>query len=145
MEERFKKIDKERDELTRRFSKGIRDIRRKGDLKNLVLEKRLEQLTEGLVEKQNQLNEVIKSGKLTDEVAVSVMRKLEEVLISKNRAIKDLQYQVHLCSKIYNDTIRVYSKHMERLRIPLEEVQFELIPTVTSTMPVPGLVVKALV
>lgn len=134
-EEKFRKMEKERDDLYRRFQKGVREIQRKSEFKNVVLEKKLEVLTGQFNEKQAQLSEVLQAAKLDPAVVASVTKKLEDVLGSKNRLIKDLQYQVHQCTKSYNDTIRVYESKVSTMGIPAEEIGFELIQTATSLMP----------
>merc|ERR1711912_101297 len=103
-EEKFRKIEKERDDLFRRFQKAVREIQRRAELgKNSVLEKKLELLQSQFDEKQAQLTQVLAAAKLDPSVVASVTKKLEQVLGAKNRQIKDLQYQVHQCTKAYND------------------------------------------
>lgn len=135
-EERYRKIEKERDDLYRRFQKAVREIQRKAELgKNAVLEKKLEQLTAQFDEKQAQLTEVLTAAKLDPAIVASVTKKLEQVLGAKNRQIKDLQYQVHQSTKAYNDTVRVYESKLPALGIEPEEIGFEEIQTATSKMP----------
>merc|ERR1719316_2532285 len=135
-EEKFRKIEKERDDLYRRFQKAVREIQRRAELgKNSVLEKKLEMLQGQFDEKQAQLTEVLAAAKLDPSVVASVTKKLEQVLGAKNRQIKDLQYQVHQCTKAYNDTIRVYEAKLPGLGIDPEEIGFEPIATATSLMP----------
>eukprot|EP00928_Gymnodinium_smaydae_P082643 TRINITY_DN65964_c0_g1_i1.p1 TRINITY_DN65964_c0_g1~~TRINITY_DN65964_c0_g1_i1.p1 ORF type:complete len:475 (-),score=170.36 TRINITY_DN65964_c0_g1_i1:33-1457(-) len=142
-EEKFRKIDKEREDLYRRFQKAVREIQRKAELgKNAVLEKKLEVLTGTFDEKQAQLTEVLSAAKLDPAVVAGVTKKLEQVLGAKNRQIKDLQYQVHQATKMYNDTIRVYEAKLPSLGIDAEEIGFEPIQTATSLMPA-GLVATA--
>jgi hypothetical protein len=74
-------------------------------------------------------------NKLDQNEIQNLTSKLEQVLGSKSRLIKDLQWQVHQCTKAYNDTIRVYEAHMIKMGIPSDEFGFEVIPTATSTMP----------
>merc|ERR1712054_262033 len=112
IEEKFLKTEKERDDLYRRFQKGVREIQRKAEFKNVVLEKKLDMCTGQFHEKQAQLSEVLQAAKLDPAVVASVTKKLEQVLGSKNRLIKDLQYQVHQCTKAYNDCIRVYESKL---------------------------------
>merc|ERR1712217_346437 len=108
-EEKYRKKEKERDDLYKRFQKAVREIARKAELgKNTVLEKKLENLTAQFDEKQAQLTEVLTAAKLDPAIVASVTKKLEQVIGAKNRQIKDLQYQVHQATKVYNDTIRVY-------------------------------------
>merc|ERR1712187_280606 len=135
-EEKDRKKEKERDDLYRRFQKAVREIARKAELgKNAVLEKKLENLTAQFDEKQAQLTEVLAAAKLDPSVVASVTKKLETVLGAKNRQIKDLQYQVHQCTKAYNDTIRVYEAKLPAVGIDPEEIGFEPIQTATSKMP----------
>merc|ERR1719451_179735 len=59
-EEKSRKMEKERDDLYRRFQKAVREIQRKAELgKNAVLEKKLELLNGQFDEKQAQLTEVL--------------------------------------------------------------------------------------
>merc|ERR1719221_1820899 len=135
-EDRYRKLEKERDDIYRRFQKAVRDIQRKAELgKNVVLEKKLESLTAQFDEKQAQLTEVLAAAKLDPTIVASVTKKLEQVLGAKNRQIKDLQYQVHQATKSYNDTIRVYETKLPALGVDPEEIGFEEIQTATSKMP----------
>jgi len=135
-EERYRRLEKEREDLYKRFQKAVREIQRKAELgKNAVLEKKLEVITAQFDEKQAQLTEVLTAAKLDPAVVGSVTNKLEQVLGAKNRQIKDLQYQVHQCTKAYNDTIRVYESKLPTLGIDPEEIGFEHIQTATSHMP----------
>merc|ERR1719265_2327773 len=135
-QEKFRKIEKERDDLYRRFQKAVRDIQRRAELgKNSVLEKKLDVISAQFDEKQAQLTQVLAAAKLDPSVVASVTKKLEQVLGAKNRQIKELQYQVHQCTKSYNDTIRVYESKLPSLGIDPEEIGFEVIQTATSVMP----------
>merc|ERR1712139_759363 len=135
-EEKFRKIEKEREDLYRRFQKAVREIQRRAELgKNAVLEKKLEVLQGQFDEKQAQLTQVLSAAKLDPSVVASVTKKLEQVLGAKNRQIKELQYQVHQCTKAYNDTIRVYEAKLPSLGIEPEDLVFEPIQTATSQMP----------
>merc|ERR1712188_161954 len=135
LEEKFLRTEKERDDLYRRFQKGVREIQRKAEFKNVVLEKKLDLCTGQFHEKQAHLSEVLQAAKLDPAVVASVTKNLEHVLGTKNRLIKDLQYQVHQCTKCYNDTIRVYEQKLPVNGIPAEEIGFEPIQTATSLMP----------
>merc|ERR1719329_1296728 len=111
-EEKFRKIEKERDDLYRRFQKAVREIQHRAEL-----------------------TQVLAAAKLDPSVVASVTKKLEQVLGAKNRQIRDLHYQVHQATKAYNDTIRVYESKLPSLGIDPEELGFEQIANATSTMP----------
>merc|ERR1712224_644732 len=78
LEEKFLKTEKERDDLYRRFQKGVKEIQRKAEFKNVVLEKKLDNLTGQFHEKQAQLSEVLQAAKLDPAVVASVTKKLEQ-------------------------------------------------------------------
>lgn len=135
-EDRYRKLEKDRDDLMRGFQKTVREIQKKAELgKNAVLEKKLEMLTAQFDDKQAELTEVLQAAKLDPAIVASVTKKLEQVLGEKNRRIKALQYQVHQSTKAYNDTIRVYEAKLPSLGIEPEEIGFESIQTATSGMP----------
>eukprot|EP00435_Cladocopium_sp_Y103_P013861 s2131_g3.t1 len=135
-EDKYRKMEKERDDLYKRFKKAVQEIQRKAELgKNVVLEKKLETLSQQFEEKQAQLSEVLSNAKLDPSIVANVTKKLEQVLGAKNRQIKDLQYQVHQATKQYNDTIRVYESKLQSLGVEPEEIGFEAIQTATSLMP----------
>merc|ERR1712226_499892 len=124
-EDKYRKLEKERDDLRRRFQKAIEDNQRKAELgKNAVLEKKLEMATAQYDEKQAQLTEVLTEAKLDPTIVANVTKKLEQVIGAKTRQIKDLQYQVHQATKVYNDTIKVYESKLPALGIDPEELGF---------------------
>eukprot|EP00434_Breviolum_minutum_P016302 symbB.v1.2.014364.t1/scaffold1022.1/size143637/2 len=135
-EDKYRKMEKERDDLYKRFKKAVQEIQRKAELgKNVVLERKLETLSQQFEEKQAQLSECLSGAKLDPSIVANVTKKLEQVLGAKNRQIKDLQYQVHQATKQYNDTIRVYESKLQSLGVEPEEIGFEAIQTATSLMP----------
>jgi len=141
LEEKFSKVEKERDELYGKFSKGVKEIKKKSEYRNVVLERKLGLLTNEFNSKQTQLSEVLAAAKLDPSVVQGVTRKLESVLGQKNTLVKDLEYQIHQATKAYNDTISVFESKLVEMGVPPEELGFEPIPSVTSQMPA-GLVTR---
>ena len=93
-------IQAERDELFTRFIKAIQEVQQKSNFKNLLLEKKLSALADTLEKKEAQLNEVLSASNLDPTALTVVTRKLEDVLDSKNSAIKDLQYELARVCKV---------------------------------------------
>jgi hypothetical protein len=54
---------------------------------------------------------------------------------SKNNLIKNLKYSIHHATKAYNDAIRVYEAKLVEFGIPPEELGFQPLETITSSMP----------
>ncbi|XP_036441402.1 dynein regulatory complex subunit 4 [Colossoma macropomum] len=125
LEQRFSKVQLERDELYQKFTKAIQEVHQKSGFKNLLLERKLDALTDTLEKKEAQLNEVLSASNLDHTALNVVTRKLEEVLDSKNIAIKDLQYELARVCKAHNDLLRTYEAKLKAFGIPVEELGFK--------------------
>lgn len=125
LEQRFEKIQNERDDLYRKFVKAIHEVQQKSNFKNLLLEKKLGALADTLEKKEAQLNEVLSASNLDPTALTVVTRKLEDVLDSKNSAIKDLQYELARVCKAHNDLMRTYESKLNQFGVPTEELGFK--------------------
>ncbi|KAG9474958.1 dynein regulatory complex subunit 4 [Eleutherodactylus coqui] len=123
--QRFQKIQSERDELYNKFTAAIQEIQQKNGFTNLLLERKLQALGDALEKKEAQLNEVLAASNLDPVSMSNVTRKLEDVLDSKNNAIKDLQYELARVCKAHNDLLRTYEAKMKAFSIPVEELGFK--------------------
>jgi growth arrest-specific protein 8 len=125
LEQRFSQIQKERDELYKKFVKAIHEVQQKTSLKNVLLERKLQTLADTLEKKEAQLNEVLSASNLDPSALTVVTRKLEDVLDSKNSAIKDLQYELARFCKAHNDLLNTYEIKLKQFGIPVEELGFK--------------------
>ncbi|XP_074205194.1 dynein regulatory complex subunit 4 isoform X1 [Camelus bactrianus] len=100
LEQRFIKVQQERDELYRKFTAAILEVQQKVGFKNLVLERKVQALNTAVEKKEVQLNEVLAASNLDPAALTLVSRKLEDVLESKNSTIKDLQYELARVCKV---------------------------------------------
>lgn len=119
--QRFARVESERDELYDRFVKTIQDVQQKTGFKNLLLERKLGTLAEQLEKKEAQLNEVLAASNLDPTALAIVTRKLEDVLDSKNGAIKDLQFELAKACKMHNDLLRTYDSKLTEFGIPASD------------------------
>lgn len=125
LEQRFSKVQQERDELYQKFTKAIQEVQQKSGFKNLLLERKLAALTDSLEKKEAQLNEVLAASNLDPTALNVVTRKIEEVLDSKNVALKDLQYELARVCKAHNDLLRSCESKLKVFGIPVEELGFK--------------------
>ncbi|EDO41610.1 predicted protein [Nematostella vectensis] len=125
LQQRFAQTQSERDELYGKFVKAIHEVQQKSNFKNLLLEKKLTALADTLEKKEAQLNEVLSASNLDPTALTVVTRKLEDVLDSKNSAIKDLQYELARVCKAHNDLIRTYEAKLTSFGVPTEELGFK--------------------
>ncbi|KAF7255079.1 hypothetical protein EG68_07440 [Paragonimus skrjabini miyazakii] len=133
LEERFKHVERERDELYEKFVSAIHEVQQKTGLKNMLLEKRLLSLTEAIEKKEAQLSEVLTASNLDPAALASVTRKLGDILDSKNIAIKELQYELARVCKAHNDLIQACEGKMKQFGIPVEELGFKPLKTTLCT------------
>lgn len=132
LEQRFAKIQAERDELYNKFVKAIHEVQQKSNFKNLLLEKKLSTLADTLEKKEAQFNEVLAASNLDPTALSNVTRKLEDILDSKNSAIKDLQYELARVCKAHNDLLRTYEAKLTQFGVPIEELGFKPLDTTVS-------------
>lgn len=125
LEQRFSKVQLERDELYMKFTKAILEVQQKSGFKNLLLECKLNTLNDTLEKKEAQLSEVLSASNLDPTTLSVVTHKLEEVLESKNHTIKDLQYEVARVCKAHNDLLKTSEAKLRAFGIPVEELCFE--------------------
>ncbi|XP_055992037.1 dynein regulatory complex subunit 4 isoform X2 [Sorex fumeus] len=100
LEQRFIKVQQERDDLYRKFTAAILEVQQKVGFKNLVLERKLQALNATVEKKEVQFNEVLAASNMDPGALTLVSRKLEDVLDSKNNTIKDLQYELARVCKV---------------------------------------------
>ncbi|NXU81561.1 DRC4 protein, partial [Oreotrochilus melanogaster] len=133
VEQRFRKVQAERDELYQKFTKAIHEVQQKTGFKNLLLERKLKGLLEVLEKKEVELNEVLAASNL-DPVAVSlVSNKLKDVLDSKNTTIENLQQELARVCKAHNDLLQTMEAKLTAFGIPLDNLGFKPL-----AIPVPG-------
>lgn len=125
LEQRFTKVQLERDELYMKFTKAIQEVQQKSSFKNLLLESKLSALNDTLKKKEAQLSEVLSASNLDPNTLNMVTHKLEEVLESKNHAIRDLQYEVARVCKAHNDLLKTSVAKLRAFGIPVEELDFK--------------------
>nr|XP_015298306.2 dynein regulatory complex subunit 4 isoform X2 [Macaca fascicularis] len=77
LEQRFTKVQQERDELYRKFTAAIQEVQQKTGFKNLVLERKLQALSAAVEKKEVQFNEVLAASNLDPAALTLVSRKLE--------------------------------------------------------------------
>ncbi|XP_034179745.2 growth arrest specific protein 8 isoform X1 [Osmia lignaria lignaria] len=125
LELRFEKCQSERDELHSRFVSAILELQQKTGLKNVLLEKKLEKLSDLLEQREVQISEVLAAAQLDPMAVANVNKKLENMLNRKNSAIQDLQYELAKVCKAHDDLLRTYEAKLQEYGIPKSELGFQ--------------------
>ncbi|NWS64965.1 DRC4 protein, partial [Chunga burmeisteri] len=125
LEQRFSKVQAERDELYQKFTKAINEVQQKTGFKNLLLERKLKGLLSVLEKKEVELSEAFAASNLDAQDQGEGTRKLEDVLSSKNTAIKDLQLQLAQVCKAHNDMLQTFQAKLTAFGIPVDNLGFK--------------------
>jgi len=128
LEERCAKAEKERNDLYSRFASAVKEMKKKSEYKNVLLDRKLELVEQEFAKQQGELGEILAGSKLEPGVVERLTGQLEDTLGQKNRLIQNLEYAVQQSSKRYNDAVRVYEAKLRKLGVPSEELGFEQIP-----------------
>ncbi|NXC41455.1 DRC4 protein, partial [Penelope pileata] len=124
LEQRFIKVQKERDELYQKFTKAINEVQQKTGFKNLLLERKLKGLRDVLEKKEVELHEAFAASNLDANALSLISQKLENVLSSKNTTIEDLQMQLARACKAHNDMLQTLEAKLTAFGIPLDNLGF---------------------
>lgn len=77
----------------------------------------------------------MQNSSLPPDSVEDIKNKVKDSIENKNVAIKNLKYSIHHATKAYNDAIRVYEAKLVQFGIPSEELGFQPLQTITSSMP----------
>ncbi|KAH8858047.1 Dynein regulatory complex subunit 4 [Schistosoma japonicum] len=111
LEQQFKQIETERDDLYEKFVLAIQEVQQKCGLKNILLEKRLTALTETIEKKEAQLSEILSSSNLDPISLATVSRKLGA----------------------HNDLLLACEGKLQQFGIPVQELGFRPLKTTLNT------------
>jgi hypothetical protein len=123
-EQKFSKMKEEKDELSIKLEKTIYNVQQKTGFKNLLLEKKLEAMSQDLEKTESALAEVLASTNLQPEIIGDIKHNLEDVLMAKNKQVQRLEDSLADLKHSYSKMIQTYEAKMAEHNIPLEELGF---------------------
>ncbi|XP_031615430.1 dynein regulatory complex subunit 4 [Oreochromis aureus] len=122
LEQKFSELQLERDELRKAFTEIVEKAQHKGDIENMVLEKKLQALTESLEETEAQLSAVLSASNMDQTALSSVIKKTEAHIDSKNTAIRTLQHKINKISVVRKHLLLHTEVKAKALGVPVEEL-----------------------
>ena len=135
LSEKYEKVVLDRKDLKNKFEKLTNEVKKHAELYNVALTSRLEKELEQLEQKEAQLHQILQTSNIDPKLIEEIKGKVKDSIENKNITIKNLKYSIHHATKAYNDAIRVYEAKLVQFGIPAEELGFQTLQTVTSTMP----------
>eukprot|EP01006_Ploeotia_vitrea_P055264 TRINITY_DN67978_c10_g2_i1.p1 TRINITY_DN67978_c10_g2~~TRINITY_DN67978_c10_g2_i1.p1 ORF type:complete len:468 (-),score=76.77 TRINITY_DN67978_c10_g2_i1:1037-2440(-) len=128
---KFAKVETEKDNLVTTFGETLGDVRKRTGFQNTRLEQRLSDLQAKIEQKDAQLAHVLQAANLEPASLELVTRKLEDMLETKNRAIKDLHFEMAKVEQQHRDVIKAYEAKCKGAGIPtLNLMSLGLVKTV---------------
>lgn len=125
--QRFDKLEKERDELKEKLHSSIYDVQQKTGFRNLLLEKKIESVSQDVEKTEAALSELLLSANLRPEAVRGLQHTLEDVLLAKNKQIQQLDDKLNELKRRYADAVTKFEGKLSEYRIPKEELGF--VPT----------------
>lgn len=120
LEQKFSELQLERDELRKAFTEIVEKAQHNGDIENMVVEKKLQALTESLEEMEAQLSAVLSASNMDQTALIRVIKKTEAHIDSKNTAIKTLQHKINQISMVQKHFL--LHTEVKALGVPAEEL-----------------------
>lgn len=106
LEQKFKKLQQERDELHDKFLNAIQEVQQKSIFKNVLLEKKLQALEELVEKKDAKLSEVICSQNSEPNISSFMNKEFQDNVSTKDKIIKNLQLELTSIKKAYQDLLQ---------------------------------------
>lgn len=114
----YSTVESERDNLLVNFETSLQDVQQRAGFKNTILENRLNEVQAELDSKDTQLSQVLQAANLEPASLDLVTRKLEDMLETKNRAIKDLYFEMAKVEMQHRDAIKAYEGKCKQAKLP---------------------------
>ncbi|XP_076039651.1 growth arrest specific protein 8 [Oratosquilla oratoria] len=105
LRQKASKIEKERDDLYNNFVAVVGEVQQRSELRNVVLEKRLNEVSETLEKREAVLSEVLSATNLDPSSLRQVTRQLESIVDEKNKLVKGLKEEVATLRRMYSDLL----------------------------------------
>ena len=121
LEEEYGQVERERDLLYSNFEDSIQRVQQQAEFSNQSLERRLLAAELNAEKVTIQVEEVILAANLDSNEMVRVVSSLNQILASKDDALKEVKFLVIKLQKTFNDAHDTFSAKLRGLGIPEEE------------------------
>lgn len=122
-QQRFGALQAERDDLYAKFEASIYEVQQKSGLKSMLLERKLEAMSDVLEKKEAQLGEVLAAANLDSGTLQQLSRKLDEMLEGKNGLIRALQFDAAKAAAQHADLLHKYEVKLSAFGVTPEEIR----------------------
>eukprot|EP01064_Diplonema_japonicum_P038005 TRINITY_DN9079_c0_g1_i1.p1 TRINITY_DN9079_c0_g1~~TRINITY_DN9079_c0_g1_i1.p1 ORF type:complete len:493 (+),score=144.08 TRINITY_DN9079_c0_g1_i1:80-1480(+) len=121
--ELFDQTKDDRDKLAERFKDSLKTMNEHANRKNKSVSEKLDKLKESIQVKDANLGSVLQAANLEPVALDIVTRKLEDMLETKNRAIKDLHFEVTKVQHQHTDVVQAYDQKCKEANLPVLDLK----------------------
>ncbi|KAK8390842.1 hypothetical protein O3P69_010514 [Scylla paramamosain] len=114
LKQKAEAIERERKELYDHFVAVVGEVQQRSELRNIVLEKKLNQVSDNLEKKEAVLSEVLSAANLDPVSFNQVSHQLERIIDEKNQLVGGLREEVATLRRMYTELM---DKHQAALRM----------------------------
>lgn len=118
---RYTELQLERDELYNNYEETVQRVQRSTELKNLLLEKNLNELEKILQTKLGQFDLAVEAAQLDPEAVSMLAEQLNDVLDVRNQLVSDLRYNILRVTKAHEDMMRTMHEKFDEFGIPFDQ------------------------
>ncbi|XP_075996450.1 dynein regulatory complex subunit 4-like [Genypterus blacodes] len=124
LQQKLREIQQERDELLRCFPQKCQILEQQAEMKNSLLEAKVEALTDVLTRQRAQLQAAVSASNMDPETLSEVTKNAEDMMVSRNITIKDLRVKVAQVKQANNALLLYMEEKLRPFGIPVEELGF---------------------
>eukprot|EP01007_Sphenomonas_quadrangularis_P000826 NODE_1679_length_791_cov_146.691375_g1403_i0.p1 GENE.NODE_1679_length_791_cov_146.691375_g1403_i0~~NODE_1679_length_791_cov_146.691375_g1403_i0.p1 ORF type:complete len:200 (+),score=96.92 NODE_1679_length_791_cov_146.691375_g1403_i0:26-601(+) len=118
LEGKYDELHRRKEDLLANYQDSLQDVIERSALQNEVLGKRLDDVQAAVDQKDVQLAAVLQAAHLEPSALEMVTSQLEDMLKTKNRAIKDLHFELAKIATTHQDVIKAYERKAQGSGLP---------------------------
>lgn len=127
LEQQLASMTAERNKIREHFDAAVQEVQQKSGLKNALLSRKVQALTDLLEQREAQCSELMKMTRLEPEALASVSDKVETILAKKNAVIRELEMEVKRVIKSHNTLLEACLAKLSQFGISKEDFGFSLL------------------
>ena len=122
LQQKYGAVQADKEALQRKFESALHDASDVAQERNVALQQKLLEVNAAVEARDAQLSSVLAAVNLEPATLEVVTRKLEDVLETKNRAIKDLHFELKKIQKQHREVMGEYERRCVKAKLPSLEV-----------------------
>ncbi|XP_061883400.1 dynein regulatory complex subunit 4-like [Entelurus aequoreus] len=122
LQQKFSKLQQARDELHKSLSQNVQRFQQEDNEKNVKLEEKVKDLTDSLDAAEVKISSVILVSNVDPTALSEATKRVEDMMDSSNKSIKDLQRKIDQISKARQDLLLNFETKQLTLGVPVEQL-----------------------